>query len=62
MTTTDEVSAHFCSPKCQADQVPCDLCLAQRRKHQVDLDIACARPTLRYNPFAELLKRAEAKQ
>jgi hypothetical protein len=51
------VSEHFCSLPCELSREPCDLCLAQRRHKTSQKDLEEGRPTLRYNPFANLLKK-----
>lgn len=47
---------HFCSDRCEITGEPCDLCMAQRRKKADDKALAEGKPTLKYNPFATLLK------
>lgn len=40
-----------------ADQGPCDLCLAQRRKIREDNARTEGKPTLQHRPFEALLRR-----
>jgi len=46
---------HYCSDKCRENMKPCDLCLAQRSHQEDQRNLAEAKPTLKYNPFAKLL-------
>lgn len=41
----EPIERHFCSPSCEREG-PCDLCLAQRRKHRDDELRADQKPTL----------------
>lgn len=48
---------HFCSLECKTKGEPCDLCVAQRKKREEDKLRAEGKPTLKFNPFAALLKK-----
>ena len=52
-----EMKEHFCSLGCEAKGEPCDLCTGQRKKIEEDKLRAEGKPTLKYSPFAALLKK-----
>lgn len=50
-------SEHFCSLPCELAQEPCDLCRAQRRHKTEQKALKEGQPTLKHNPFADLLRK-----
>jgi hypothetical protein len=60
----DEIDNHFCDRvlmfkgevSCKAAGKPCNLCLAQRNKKRDDKRRSENKPTLMFNPFANIKK------
>ena len=57
-----EVTEHFCSQRCEEAHRACGLCFAQRRHRSAQRALAEARPTLQYQPFANLVLPSRTDQ
>jgi hypothetical protein len=52
-----DVEGFYCSVKCKAAGVACDLCIKQRERERAEAMRQAGKPTLTHNPFATKLRR-----